>query len=373
METPKGQMVPQAVPPPIVSGPALAPAALSTVPPEWRRLCEMSQNVALTIENVQRDLVFARRQLQAVQSEIARLGVGIAPVKNVSGPAKAVIQTTLPISKNKLFKLIPKKQLAAFGGAISDIPSSKLPPPIPLPDQAPAPIVRPEPSKATPAAPATVKGQTKQLHKRNLNWMYGSAFLLSLLLGGSLFILLNDSWLPTNRSKSTTVTQKPPSRQHLSLSPPALPKAPQPAPVPIKTPEPIEATVVVSLNPSQVAEQKRAVNAAYRLLSRRQFRQALNFCGPWVERAPDNAKLRYLYGRALFYTKNKRAALGQMEKAIKLNPRYANAFFELGGLYLHLRKADAARQALQNFLKLSPDDPRAEDVSILLKTHPKFR
>jgi len=48
-------------------------------------------------------------------------------------------------------------------------------------------------------------------------------------------------------------------------------------------------------------------------------------------------------------------AIADFSKAIKLNPRYAIAYNNLGNIYLHQQKLTAAKQAYEKAIELKPD------------------
>lgn len=54
-----------------------------------------------------------------------------------------------------------------------------------------------------------------------------------------------------------------------------------------------------------------------------------------VERDPDNELFRYNYGTLLTQTGEYDEALAQLKKAVELDPNYANAYFNLGAVYIN--------------------------------------
>jgi Flp pilus assembly protein TadD len=86
-----------------------------------------------------------------------------------------------------------------------------------------------------------------------------------------------------------------------------------------------------------------------------------------VRRKPNNAGLHYLYGRLLLMRGKKAAASDQLEKAIELAPKLAEAYHDLGAVYLQLGENQLACETLGEFLELKPNHQRAPMIRDLLK------
>jgi tetratricopeptide (TPR) repeat protein len=80
--------------------------------------------------------------------------------------------------------------------------------------------------------------------------------------------------------------------------------------------------------------------------------------------------LHYLHGRTLFYLKKPQDAALALERATELDPAYADAYYELGGVYLHLKDKERGRAALQKFVELKPKDRRTPAIKQLLQKLP---
>ena len=126
--------------------------------------------------------------------------------------------------------------------------------------------------------------------------------------------------------------------------------------------KPTEQKIVVEKKADEAPEQQAWYDAAESMLKEKKFKAASKQMAEWVEQKPDDATLRFYYAKALFSThRSKRgAAVKQMKKAIQLNPDYADAYYELGRMYSKLRKRDSARRALLAYLKMNPEDKKAE-------------
>jgi hypothetical protein len=107
-----------------------------------------------------------------------------------------------------------------------------------------------------------------------------------------------------------------------------------------------------------------------KLLQKKKYAPALAHLAPWVKRAPLDPVLHYLYGRTLFYMKKPQDAARALERATELDPGYADAFYELGGVYLGLKDKDRARAALEKFLELKPKDRRSPAIKQMLQKLP---
>ncbi len=120
--------------------------------------------------------------------------------------------------------------------------------------------------------------------------------------------------------------------------------------------------------PEPSAELQEARAFGLKLLKKKKFYRAEKFIQGWVETHPEDPVFHYLYGRALFYRKHKKAAAVQLERAIEIDPRMAEAYYELGGIYLLLKKKDQACEALSAFAHMaSPKDKRVSGVRRHLK------
>jgi len=106
-------------------------------------------------------------------------------------------------------------------------------------------------------------------------------------------------------------------------------------------------------------EAEKARETGLQHLERKEYQSAENLLRPWVERAPDDAKLRYLYSRSLFCLGEFEQAALQLEKTIELNPDFASAYFVLGSMYVKSGQREKSIRAFERFLLLRPDDERS--------------
>ena len=101
---------------------------------------------------------------------------------------------------------------------------------------------------------------------------------------------------------------------------------------------------------------------AAKLLSKKRFSKALKFIEGWVQKEPSDPTFRYLYGRVKAAKRWYKAAAEELEKAIELNPDLADAYYELGGVYIRMKDNPKACQVLKKFIELASTDRRTPAV-----------
>ncbi len=126
-------------------------------------------------------------------------------------------------------------------------------------------------------------------------------------------------------------------------------------------------TMVVQA-PSEAEDPRlqRARDLGLGYLGGKQYHRAEGFLAPWVQEAPDDPELHYLYGRTLFYLGRLKQSAQHLSRATELDPGYADAYFELGGVCMRLKWFKRAEQALTRFIQLRPDEPRSASVRRLI-------
>jgi tetratricopeptide (TPR) repeat protein len=162
-----------------------------------------------------------------------------------------------------------------------------------------------------------------------------------------------------------------PHKAMVPLTPP--PPAPEPEPEPGPKTEHKQTETMVAEVPSEAEDPRlqRARDLGLGYLARKEYRKAEGFLAPWVREAPEDPEIQYLYGRTLFYLGKLKLAARHLSKATELDPGYADAYFELGGIYMRLKWFKKAEEALTRFIQLRPEEPRASTVRNLLERNLK--
>ena len=147
--------------------------------------------------------------------------------------------------------------------------------------------------------------------------------------------------------------------------PPSAPKT-EPAPE-------VKTETMVAEVPSEAEDPRlqRARDLGLGYLAKKEYKKAEGFLAPWVREVPEDPEIQYLFGRALFYLGRLKQAALHLEKAAELDPGFADAYFELGGVYMRLKWFKKAEAALTRFIQLRPDEPRAETVRNLIERNLK--
>jgi Flp pilus assembly protein TadD len=83
-----------------------------------------------------------------------------------------------------------------------------------------------------------------------------------------------------------------------------------------------------------------------------------------------NAESLYNQGVTLWNAQKYAEAKTQFEAAVKLDPKYAPAWYQLGMANVNLGQLPAAKEAFQNYLKADPNGSKAAEVNGILKQLP---
>jgi tetratricopeptide (TPR) repeat protein len=75
---------------------------------------------------------------------------------------------------------------------------------------------------------------------------------------------------------------------------------------------------------------------------------------------PNDAEARLKVGRGKVFLGELPAALEQFQAAVKAEPKYDKAWYELGFVYLAMKQLDEAQRAFEQVVKLNPDDYQAQ-------------
>ena len=81
---------------------------------------------------------------------------------------------------------------------------------------------------------------------------------------------------------------------------------------------------------------------------------------------PESAEAHGLLAHALFNRNKRREALASAERAVKLNPKLADAYVIIGGVRQDDGDVDEARRAYQRYLELEPKGSYAADLRAIV-------
>ena len=90
--------------------------------------------------------------------------------------------------------------------------------------------------------------------------------------------------------------------------------------------------------------------------------RALYYFQRYVAVAPDDPNAHDSYGEGLLTAGRIDEAVREYKRAIELDETFANSYFMLGTAYRQLNEPDKARLVLEEFLKLSPEGPQADQA-----------
>ena len=77
-----------------------------------------------------------------------------------------------------------------------------------------------------------------------------------------------------------------------------------------------------------------------------------------------------LLAHSLFNRNKRREALSSAERAVKLNPKLADAYVIIGGVLQEDGEVDEARRAYQRYLELEPKGSYAADLRAIIARLP---
>jgi predicted TPR repeat methyltransferase len=69
---------------------------------------------------------------------------------------------------------------------------------------------------------------------------------------------------------------------------------------------------------------------------------------------------------ALFNRNHRRESLAEAERAVKLNPKWADAYVIIGGVHQDAGEMDDAKRAYQHYLELDPRGQFAGDLRAIV-------
>jgi TolA-binding protein len=173
-------------------------------------------------------------------------------------------------------------------------------------------------------------------------------------------------------ANAPAATPVPDSENTATGAEPARPPAGEAMPGKTATPETdgggSGATDSPSVQKKPSAEQVEAREGGFILVNNKAWTKAEKQIGQALQTFPDDSILHYLYGRVLANKREMSKAIDELEQAVVLDSTMADAYWELGKIYLTVRKKDKAKAALESFLHLAPNDTqRTPQAQALLK------
>ena len=275
------------------------------------------------------------------------------------------IAKKVPIEKKPAPRAAPKTEKKPDEDPSSDIPTSKLnTPPIKTGEvKSTQSTVR---AAAFPSRPRSLRAPLPFVAKPNGRFkpVVAIALLLtaSLAGGAAAYYAFSD-----NPAAPESVSPQKVQQAMVPLTPPAESAPADPAP----KSEEFETIVVESPSEAEDPRLQMARDLGLGYLAKKEYRKAEGFLAPWVREADDDPEIHYLYGRALFYLGKLKQSAHHLTRATELDPGYADAYFELGGVYMKLKWFKKAEEALTRFIQLRPEEPRAGTVRNLLERNLK--
>jgi tetratricopeptide (TPR) repeat protein len=99
-------------------------------------------------------------------------------------------------------------------------------------------------------------------------------------------------------------------------------------------------------------------NLAELMLKRGESKKAFSLAAEAAKRNPASARNFYLAGKALWKLEQTDLALKWLDQSTRLDPNYAEPHYLLGQIYQHLGRTEEAKQALNNFQKITKNNPK---------------
>ena len=89
-------------------------------------------------------------------------------------------------------------------------------------------------------------------------------------------------------------------------------------------------------------------------------------CTAAADANPDSAEANGFLAHALFNRNRRREALAAAERAVKLNPKWADAYVIIGGIHQDAGEMADARRAYQRYLELEPHGQYAGELRAIV-------
>jgi len=120
----------------------------------------------------------------------------------------------------------------------------------------------------------------------------------------------------------------------------------------------------------RVSEARPLLSVCRMAFEQKRMKDAESACVAARDANPDSAEANALLAHALFNRNKRHEALGAAERAVKLNPRLADAYVIIGGVQQEDGDVEEARRAYQRYLDLEPKGSYAPDLRAIISRLP---
>ncbi|HZL18094.1 MAG TPA: DUF4388 domain-containing protein [Polyangia bacterium] len=116
----------------------------------------------------------------------------------------------------------------------------------------------------------------------------------------------------------------------------------------------------------RAAEAGQLLVACHSSFQEQRMKDAEAACTAARDANPDSAEAHGLLAHALFNRNHRRESLAEAERAVKLNPKWADAYVIIGGVHQDAGEMDDAKRAYQHYLELDPHGQFAGDLRAIV-------
>jgi hypothetical protein len=108
------------------------------------------------------------------------------------------------------------------------------------------------------------------------------------------------------------------------------------------------------------------LNACHLAFQEQRMKDAEAACTAARDANPDSAEAQGWLAHALFNRNRRREALIAAERAVRLNPKWADAYVIIGGVHQDVGEVDDAKRAYQRYLELDPHGQYSGDLRAIV-------
>jgi CheY-like chemotaxis protein len=117
---------------------------------------------------------------------------------------------------------------------------------------------------------------------------------------------------------------------------------------------------------ARAAEASQLLAACHSSFQEQRMKDAEAACTAARDANLDSAEAHGLLAHALFNRNHRRESLAEAERAVKLNPKWADAYVIIGGVHQDAGEMDDAKRAYQRYLELDPRGQFAGDLRAIV-------